>query len=133
PEVPGPRVLRHRRQPAAGSRRLLASALALPRDLRRVLPAPGPGADAERIARPRSLAHLGYRAAGRRAAEGLLRERAAAPAVAEGVDRQAARGAHRRHGDTGGVADATHDDPGVGAGPRMLRDGLRGRAACRDT
>ena len=88
-QVPGPRAVRLGRRPGARRRRLLDAALALPRDLRRVLRAPGADADRGRLTRARPLEHLGHRPARRGAAQGLLRERAAPPAVAEGVDHSA--------------------------------------------
>ncbi len=59
-----------------------ASALAHARDARRVLPAPGTGAYAWRIAGPRALADLRSRLARRRVAQDLLPQRAAPPADA---------------------------------------------------
>ena len=58
-QVPGPRAVRHRRQPVAWRRRVLAATLARTRNPRRVLPAPGAGPHAARLARTRPLAISG--------------------------------------------------------------------------
>ena len=85
-QVPGPRAVRHRRRSGPRRRRLLDAALALPRNLRRVLRAPGPDPHRRRLAGAWPLEHLRHRPARRRAAQGLLPERAAPHPGAEGVD-----------------------------------------------
>src|SRR2546428_4945345 len=72
----------HRRQSEDGSRHVLAAALPILRDVRRILRAPGADSSGRRFAGPWPLEHLGHRLAGSGAAEGLLPERAEVSAVA---------------------------------------------------
>ena len=73
------------------SRRVLDPALALSRNLRRVLLSSGADPDARRLARARALEYLRHRASRSGASQNLLPECAPAPTVAAAVYRKAAR------------------------------------------
>jgi len=90
-QVSGSHSVRHRRQSEDGSRHVLAAALPILRDVRRILRAPGADSSGRRFSGPRSLEHLGHRLAGPGAAEGLLPERAEISAVATRLDEPPAR------------------------------------------
>src|SRR6185503_14854138 len=92
-QVSGPDSDGIRRVAEPRSRRILAPALAVSRNLRRVLLPPGADSHARRLAWSRTLEHLGNRLARCRVAEDLLPECGAPHSIAAAVNRTAARGA----------------------------------------